>query len=81
MMFAKVLIFPDIFKNVDGIVDYRYLAAKTLDIRIDWIMVTNYKIKSSFENICWARKLESWAFERMQLESLFKCANFNFYFS
>ena len=65
MMFAKVLIYPDIFKNVLGINDYWYPAAKTLSLKLDWEIITTYKIVADFENICWVWKLESWAFERM----------------
>lgn len=44
-------------------------------------MIFDYELKADFENVCKARKLESWAFEQMELNDNFKCANFIFYFT
>jgi len=44
-------------------------------------MIFDYELKADFENVCKARKLESWAFEQMELNDKFKCANFIYYFN
>lgn len=81
MVFAKVLIFPDIFKNIKEIPDYWYFAAKTASYDIERVKLSTYNIKADFENLCWVWKLEAWAFERMEMKDDFKCANFLFYFT